>query len=300
MRDMKKISFSAAGGIKLEIVSDQELAFGEYEQFLFRAYVPGFEVEPENKKFKADLLIKHVETDAQSLKRQGKMVVLGERWYGKIPMDFYHLLYSLVRVELLKQNRYCVHAGCVAGKKNILIVGHSGVGKTNTILNFLAAGKGAVYSGNKTVVEINKAGKLTAIAGTKTITFVANEANRKWQKLGGAVKYGMREAFILDEKYYAKEKMLLIETIVFVNLNDGVKEYIKLEAPSAMHSLYPFFMDYVNADTVIFQGKEVFCGAVGEEARRTLVQGLARAVAKIPVYKIVGSAEFILKSIVKL
>lgn len=291
--------FIIAGIFKFAFQSNSNLTLGKNENLLLNAYLPGI-APAAARDFKPNLTILHRETKKPSIARHGNQIIINDSWHDTIPPDFYHLLYSIIRLELIKVGKYSVHAACVAGEKNVLIVGHSGTGKTNITLTLASSASYKIFSGNKTVIEFDSAGKLTATAGTSTITLSAEKANKKWRKTFHGSPYGQRLAFFLDEKFYATEQKLSIHAIAMVNLNDGVEICGKLSTISALHTLFPFFLDKVNADTIIFGGNHVFVGNISETQEQQLVARLCKSLARIPVYKISGSLNFVTKAITKL
>jgi hypothetical protein len=139
-----------------------------------------------------------------------------------------------------------------------------------------------VFSGNKTVVSF-KGGRLTARAGTRTMSARSKSG---WQR------------FLLDNQQYSSKDKVEIEKIVIVRLNDGVREFRRLEQGSAMHTLYPYFLDVVNADTIAEE--KVFVGTPPKGAQERLVASLKKTLKKVPVYDIAGSKSFVTQQIAKL
>jgi len=196
--------------------------------------------------------------------------------------DAYHLLYGHVRKALLARDNYPVHAACVGHEAGYaLLVGHSGSGKTTLTEKLLAQGY-KLYSGNKTVMRKQGSG-LQAIAGTRTMTALDATFNR--------------QAYLLPDAAYAPTPTVPIKNIFIVRVNDGVAEDQRLEPLSALHTLYPYFMDAVNAD-VIVDGKTVFDGHVDMGVKSRLVETLGRALETIPVRKISGSIAYMAQRVI--
>jgi len=210
------------------------------------------------------------------------------RYYGAageaFPVDLYHLLYGITRRALLERNLYCVHAACVGGADGYhLIIGHSGSGKTTLAQNLVEHHGMTLFSGNKTVIRFEGDGGLTAIAGTPTMTALDKDFNR--------FAYG------LANDQYAPKAEVPITAITIIRVNDGVEETQTLGGLSALHTLYPYFMDTVNAD-VIVNGKDVFDGTPPAAAKDALVAGLTQAFAhNIPVRKISGSMAYMCRKV---
>jgi len=130
-----------------------------------------------------------------------------------------------------------------------------------------------LFSGNKTVVKFDESGGLIAVAGTRTMT---------------ALDAGLRRfAYKMPEDSYATGPVL-IKSIGLIKINEGVEETQKLAPLSALHTLYPYFMDAVNAD-VIVNGKDVFDGSPITSVKPTLTSNLQRLLQHTPVIKSSGS-----------
>ncbi|MBI5066225.1 hypothetical protein HZA97_08370 [Candidatus Woesearchaeota archaeon] len=275
---MKQIFLSFPGKISASIESNADL---KINNLLLRAYLPGVEITSSKK---THFKIKHVESLRKKIFQENNQIIIFDSWKGKLSLDIYHLLYNLVRVKLMEKKLFCVHAACVG---NYLIVGHTGTGKTTISLELVKKGL-KLFSGNKTIVLLGK--QISAIAGTKTITTK--------QDFGNALKYGNRCAFLLKENQYDQSKKANIKAIILVRLNDGVKEFDEMNRLSALHNLYPYFMDAVNADTII-QDK-VFVGTPPKGIQELLARKLSKTLKKIPVYSITGPKSFIVNKITQL
>jgi hypothetical protein len=253
-------------------------------------------------------------------------IELSDSFQGHTVLDLIHLLYSACRLHWLKRGLYCVHSACVgapasskpsaaeAGKPAVcidglsLIVGHSGSGKTTLALSLAEQGQ-KIFSANKTLLSLGVDG-IKAIAGTDTITRTSStEAKDQAQAQSklGAHPYLGRTAYLLPEEHYLASEggksNLRITSIALTRLNDGAEEWETLSAISALHKLFPFFLDSVNADTVLLQGGAVFSGALpaDQEAlvRKTLAAALMSALAKVHVVSVCGSRQFITEKLTR-
>jgi len=217
-------------------------------------------------------------------------------------MDLIFLTYGIVRQKWLKQGLYCVHAACLENqqKQLSLIVGHSGVGKTAVTLSALARGY-KVFSGNRTLVKIRPGSSkgdpviITAVAGTRTITTRAEDLARHLPEAleNEEVGYEGRSAFSLSKRFYANPAPQAVTLISLPRLNDGAEKSRQLSALSALHKLYPFFLDAVNADIVLAGGRLVFAGAPPSGVNKRLASELSQALANLPVWELEGSLPFI-------
>jgi hypothetical protein len=193
------------------------------------------------------------------------------------PADIPHLLYGLERKALLERRLYPVHAACV-GKDGAyaLLVGHSGSGKTTLAIELIGQNGLKLFSGNKTIVSFDN-GSVKAVAGTRIMTAVGKDFGRY--------------AYDLPSSNYAVEQEVRISRIAIIRINDGVEECQILNPLSALHMLYPYFLDVVNAN-VIVNGKDVFNGAAPAEVGQHLAEHLGAALQILQVRKISGSIPF--------
>ena len=205
---------------------------------------------------------------------------------GGIPEnDIPHYLYGLARLEFLRKGLFPVHAACV-GKDagHALIVGHSGDGKTTVALKLIREHGCRLFSGNKTVVRFSD-GAIVAVAGTTTVTEVTPKGRR---------------LFRLESGQYETRAAVPIRTIAKVKLNDGAESMALLKPLSALHALYPFFLDAVNADVSVAEGEHVLSGNPSDGVRERLAKNLWKALGAIPAYSITGSLPFVIENLQKL
>lgn len=295
---MQSIYFSLPAGLILRIISAGRLKFNKRAHFLARAYVPGIVLLNTPQKKRADIIIEYKPEAKEQMSRRGNRITICGRGDGEFPLDLWHLAYSAVRILLLRRDLYTVHAACVDADGYILIVGHSGVGKTSIILQLARERDLRIFSGNKTVLSF-KNGGASGLAGTPVITMRGADFKKYSGLVERAISYGDRRALLLDEKKYTGEPAR-IRAIAIVRLNDGVKECDKVPPVNALHKLYPYFMDTVNADTIVCGGKDVFVGTPPFGAEKILATNLGLALRKIPVYSISGSLPFVSNSIAKI
>jgi len=83
-----------------------------------------------------------------------------------------------------------------------------------------------------------------------------------------------------------------------VRLNDYDQVFERLAEESALHRLYPFFLDVMGADVLL--ADDLLDGTVSKKARERLVCKLRSALRTIPVYQAAGSLECITTNIIQL
>ncbi|OGD70870.1 hypothetical protein A3A84_00625 [Candidatus Collierbacteria bacterium RIFCSPLOWO2_01_FULL_50_23] len=292
MKD-KKTVFISFLGYTLALAGEFE-AGDEEISVLAGTLIPGAVVV--ERAPKVDFSLTHFESSERRLERIGNGVVIYDNWGGKLSLDAWHALYSAARILMLKKKYYCVHSACVGGEKNVLLVGHTGCGKSNILLKLVNDYDWKVFSGNKTVISFENGG-VTALDGTKTMSISSTDADKFPQLVAKRVDYQNRTAFLLDQSHYFENSPIKIDAIYVVRLNDGVAENNALEFPSSMHTLYPFFMDTVNADTVLCDGEDVFAGTPPEGSQKYLSQSLAKTLSFVKASRISGSIDFVTKII---
>lgn len=242
------------------------------------AHVPGLSFVPVQPPGAVSLLyLEHKPSGAPHLDAGALRATLYAPEGVEFPADLPHLLYGLERKALLQQKLYPVHAACV-GKDGeyMLLVGHSGAGKTTLAARLVEKDGWKLYSGNKTVVRFDADG-MKAVAGTRIMTAVGKDFNRF--------------AYEMPAADCAPEPEVKISRIALVRVNDGVQECQAISPASALHTLYPYFLDTVNAD-VIVNGKDVFSGAVPDITRKHLAENLGRELQSVPARRISGPMAF--------
>ena len=283
---MTELQFSLPVNFVGCFVTDENIEIGAQERLLFEAYVPGIEFVSDYSRF--DVTIEHKESDRQRMIVKENSITIYDQWNGKLSYDVYHLLSGIARQHYLKYNLFSVHAACIDLDNLVLIAGHSRSGKTAISLELLIKAGIKIYSGNKTVV--NLAGKRPkAVAGTKIMTSKIKDLRDEFQ----GVQYGDRVAFRLNDFQYAESGS--IGAVVLVHLNDGEEEWKKLTPMNALHNLYPYFLDTVNADVVI--GNDVFDGSISIDSKEYLVDRLGQILQQTQVYSAIGSLQFICENI---
>eukprot|EP00750_Incisomonas_marina_P005250 INCI13881.1.p1 GENE.INCI13881.1~~INCI13881.1.p1 ORF type:complete len:1187 (-),score=206.77 INCI13881.1:319-3879(-) len=234
----------------------------------------------------------------------------------QIPADFLHAFYGACRACFLRARctqalAFPVHAACVqlADKSGYaLIMGLSGAGKSSTAL--LAAESGSkVFSGDKTLVQFDNEGRMWGCAGTRTFTVRSRDEHR-WMSLQkvNCHRLGSRLAFQLREESYflpsvfreaatdgathdgAAHNQVLIRSIVFVRLGEQAPPIVEtLSSLSALHQLYPAFLDTVRGDVLVGGDSCLLDGAVPLQVRRHLQLQLACALENVAVLEYIGS-----------
>lgn len=254
------------------------------------------------------LTVRFEESSTCSLSVKGGEYLLHDTWKGEASlMDLLFLCYGAARRAWLKRGLYPVHGAALSmGDGGVtLLVGHSGSGKTSVTLSAVSRGH-KVFSGNKTLVRIDTVGErtvLTAIAGTRSMTAKAEDVAKHLELGTFNAGYQGRSAFYLAREHYAATAPSVVHSIILPRLNDGVQKCKRMSPVSAVHKLYPYFLDTVNADIVLAGGKAVLSGEPRKGVRELLAAGLAAAFdvdaasggmqSAISVMEVEGSMDFI-------
>jgi hypothetical protein len=297
---MSTLFFSIPNQFSMQISSDTDLSFSHSEQLLLRGYIPGI-VFLDSEPAMVDVVIEHTESKGRKLIQEGSYVHIFDTWNGEFSADLYHLLYGIVRVQFLARSLFPIHGACVGNNGYVLMVGHSGAGKTSVALELLKDPAVKVFSGNKTVVSFVEDSALVAVYGTPTITIRGSDKSALNDlRITDYVEYWDRYAFMLDSARYAAGHTVPIKAIAIVRLNDYTEECRKMHPVSALHTLYPYFLDAVNADVVIGGAEDVFIGTPPLGTQKYLVAHLKAALENLPVYSLIGSSSFVASTMLQL
>ena len=283
------LSFRLPAGLSVQV---QANSLTGYDPLLLGAYVPG--AAPAPLAAPPDLVLRLLEAAAPSLQIEDNTVTLAGPWQGRFPTDAYHLLYGMVRQALLARGLYSVHGACLNG---VLLAGHSGVGKTTVLMRLVQQLGWPVEASNKTVVSFERG--IQVVAGTTTITVRRADIEQHGLNPATMLAYGDRCAFELPALAY-QTKPTAIRLMVLPQLNDGVAVCQRLSPLSAVHTLYPYFLDTVNADVLVGEGTAVFSGAPAADVQQLLAQSLRTVCETVPVYRLSGPLDFVTQQLDKL
>jgi len=292
---MQKFFLTVHSKITFEIRSDFELSFTTENILLLQAYVPGIAFIKENKK-EATFLILLKQNKQKKLQLKKDELIISDEWLNGIPIYFYHLVYCISLKFWLQLGLYSLHSACLVKDNScILLIGHSGSGKTTISLNLINKFGFQMFSSNKTLLRFTNKNLFEAISGTTTIT---QKVNILKTLQPNKISFVDRIAYRLNDNFYTKEKHFVIEQIYFARLNGNVKEYHSVNKSEALILLYQYLYDLFNSETILFNGKEIFeSKRISRASKTTTLELLANAIKKIPIYEVSGSINFISKKI---
>jgi uncharacterized protein (TIGR00661 family) len=285
-------SWDLGGGLTVKFQSDTHFDYTQNDEMQISAHLPGLYEADLQKQPSILTLNHHYAQGSVQLHQEEDQVNIVSPWKEKFPPDFIHLLYGAARVSWLEQGIFPVHAACIGNDQEgyVLLMGAPGSGKTSLTLNAAFKQDYKVFSGDKTLLRFNDRHHLEAISGTHTITVRMTDAGR-WAEIPKVHEhlFGDRLAFQLLSDYYSTKSTVPIRMIVLVSLNDGVEVIEQLSPTSALHTLYPFFMDKQREDILVGNDQAFFDGTVSSKIRAGLAKNLKLALEEIPVYKAVAS-----------
>ncbi len=152
-----------------------------------------------------------------------------------------------------------------------------------------------IFSGNRTVVDLSSG--LEVVAGSKAITIKTKDIE-KYPKLTKTAKnFADRTSVNLDQDCFDTRKIVPIGAICVLKLEPGADRTVLLNHPASLHTLFPYFLDTVYADTVMCDGNAVYQGEVAKNYKEKLANDLRSELINISVYSMAGSAEYLAKEI---
>jgi hypothetical protein len=234
-------------------------------------------------------------------------------WKNDLP----HFIYALLRQYWIETDLAPIHSLCAG---NNLIIGHSGTGKS-TLATELLTRHYPVFSLDRTLLHVTEQ-SLIPLAGTQVLSLrnngsynsiynnnfnhvsshdfevIAQNAERTILKIKPSSETliptsGIKIDIGIDDMAHSHNsyKDNKIQTIYLLNINDGEFKVNALSALSALHTLYPYFMDKIKEDIILGGGEIVFSGKISSLAQQQLIQRLKKMVESIPVMSLWGNAQ---------
>ena len=203
--------------------------------------------------------------------------------FADIIPDLPHLVYAAFRSFLLNKGLYPVHS-CVIG--STMFIGQSGAGKTTLVLEALTQGL-PVLSGDRSVVEFNKKGKLFLLAGTQELSV---RESMPQPNLPLIAQRGNRNIYTSPDILQAANTP--ITKIVFFKIGtQSIEE--EMHQPTKIHQLLPHFLDLEKQTCCITGVGIAYQGALSARVGTSLIKKLSSICASV-FYK-EGSVEEILQ-----
>lgn len=279
---------------------ERDFVFSKRDEFLVDAHVPGVILSKTIKVFHTCLAIVELRSSTQQMMSMRKhKIQITDYFQEEIPLYIFHVFYSIFHTNWLNNGIYSLHAACVTHKGlNVLLMGHSGVGKTTISLDLVNTFHFKLAYSDRILIKIKKDGSLITVGGTKVVTYRKQNKNIPSKLLRSGVTYVDRNVERILPEHDVTLKCNKIDAIVLVRLDATDQEIKKMEFFEALVSLYPFFFDLMNADALIFDGKDYFDGTkVDPPVKRLVLNGLRKTIKKIPIATLSGSLSHISKSL---
>jgi hypothetical protein len=285
---MRNYTLSLPGHLSCRFQTACDLNEGGDAFRYMRAHLPGVTIQEGGAHVaEPDFSIIHNFADKTKLTCSGSKVVFLTPQADEFTRDICHLIYAATRKILIKAGYYPVHASCVGGDEQgyRLLVGHSGAGKSSLAHHLVEDYGFKLFSGNKTVIQFEEESNITAIAGTQTMTVLGDDLKRV--------------SYVMNEEHYASSQQVPITSIHLIRLHEGAEETQQQAKSTSIRSLYPYFMDAVNAD-IIVGDYHVFNGAVPSKSKHHLNRNLRQSLKQVPVYRHAGSLDYLADKVLSL
>ncbi len=283
------------GEVVLGLSSTGCLDLYEDERLLLGAYLPEVHIE-DGLAGDVEVHIRHVESTDVGLTQGSREIELRDEWNNAYSPDLPFLLSSVARSLWLQRGIYPVHAACVGDNALSLLPGGSGAGKSTVSLEAVTNHGQKMFSGNTTLIRFLGDG-MEALAGTRTMTLITADFNRRRYDVTHSVTYGDRTAFQLEPECYAPAAAQYADRrvgqVALVRLADRTPYWQRLTPASVLHRLYPQFLDTAREDTVFADGTGLYAGWTPAMAKRSLVKGLQAALTDVSVWHGTGDAQYL-------
>lgn len=192
------------------------------------------------------LTIKFEQADHAYIHVQDYHIFIKGLWNNSSKQDIPHLAYSLLRQYCIDHEIYPVHS---IGIHNTLFIGHSGQGKTSLALEAIKEDL-PVFSTDRTLLHFDS-GQLISRLGTSLLSIRSQHSHCiDYNKTPALTHYtGERELCY----YKQMTQPNTIESIVLFQFSKDPLFIERISATSALHQLYPYFLDVVKQDVLLSQ-----------------------------------------------
>lgn len=265
------------------------------------AHIPGVSIgvtPPKNARLLASL--KLIDSKERLIRKKGKNILVFDTLKRVFPLYNFHLMYSIFHFNWIKQGVYAIHAACVYNRgKTILLMGHTGFGKTTLSLELVKKYGFKLIHSDRVLVKF-AGSRLMLIGGTKVVTFKKDNDKIHRGMLNRIDSYIDRYIGPLKDEFLLEKKDVYIDKVSLVRLNGGLQESTSLNQFESLICFYPFFLDAVNSDAILFQGKSIFSGIPCKSGHKeSLLSDLVHFTKKVRVHKLSGSLKFICNELIQ-
>lgn len=283
-------------GDYIKFRTDRKPALTERDFFLIDAHLPGVTVsEMGNKRKLCIMTVNFFYSSNHSIKKNGNVLEVYDQQKSEIPAYMFHLLHSIFNKHWRKSNIYSIHSACVyRNGHTMLLMGHSGFGKTTVSLNLLKQYDFKLICSDRLLLKIKNDGSVLILGGTKVVSY-KQRTNIPLDILNNGTNYVDREVRPIMPEYIFNKYPKKIDSIVMMRLSDFSAGIAKIDPFEALLPIYSFFLDYWNNDVLIFNGLEMYDGINNAPiAKRKLLSKLRKLISKTLVVSISGSLQHII------
>lgn len=249
-----------------------------------KALIPGLDISKKHRQ-KEDIIVSFETSKRFRIKNKKNSYKICGQWSEHFKNELPHLLYNIIRTYMLNHKMFPVHSININGN---LFVGHSGVGKTSLAVEALKNNL-SVYSFDKSILLFKKS-KLQMIAGTQVLSV------RKSVRVNFEPSLIAESRNIFDCKVKQSKQ---VYNIYLFQLSSNNLFIEKIKKESAIHQLYPYFLDIIKSDTII-DTQHVFEGKVTKITKEFLIKKLKKTLSTLSVQFVSGRKEDIVKMIMEL
>lgn len=192
------------------------------------------------------LSIKFEQADYAYLHAEDYSILIKGLWNHSSKQDIPHLAYSLLRQYCIDHEIYPVHS---IGIHNTLLIGHSGQGKTTLALEAIKENL-PVFSTDRTLLHFEQDNLISRL-GTSLLSVRSKHVHFiDYHKTPALIGYaGERELCYYKQANHPN----IIQSIVLFQITEQSLFVERISATSALHQLYPYFLDVVKQDVLLSQ-----------------------------------------------
>jgi hypothetical protein len=278
-------TYTLAGGVTARIQLDVPL--NEYHKKVLKAHLPGiqpaqFDIKNINSADE-DIVFRHREDENKSLvcDNDGRYTLTAP-WNNTIPEEFLQLFNTAARLAWLKKSMLVVEGPCIGemNRSNVLILAQPGLGKTKLTLSCALNKNLEVFSGTKTLLQLNTQNRtLHAVGGTPLLVNSNKVDVAKWQEYGlgldaiGNLFYQVNLPLLNQ----SSQPTVKIQTIVVLTQNMMNFDFELVAAEELESLLIPYFLDQ------IIYNKNI---AISEENIANLRAAIMTCLSGVRIYQI--------------
>ena len=269
-----------------------------------KIFIPGIRVE--NFKDHLDFEIEHIQSINPSIKKVKNKIFIYDNWKDHIPTYIYFFLYKIFDYLYQKKKMISFHSSAISfDNKGILLVGETGDGKTNTMLESVLNHNAGYLSNNRTTLQRRK-GEIFITGGTNVVSLRVQDVYRypqlkKYITSNETFSFNPEIAFNIQDIGIQPESLPIpLNFICLVKIDGTSQEFLKVDSFSSIIHLYNNASLTSWGECLLFDGKTCsprFESSLLAQRRLDFIKFLVK---KYPVYSIRGSKCFICEKIMEI